>query len=702
MLLPLILSLPVLPQDAAVSGSTYVYSPRDEAPATTPRSQRTKVSGEELRATGARSLPQAISLAAGVWLQETNLGGGSAFIRGVTGNQIVIVVDGVRLNDSTTRFGPNQILNTIDPHIVDSVEIIRGPSSVLYGSDAIGGVILINTRRELPAENGGVRYAFDGKGVSAVNGGSASAAAGFRDATQGLLFVGSYFTFDDLETGTGENPPTGYDSWAGFLNWNTQLDTDSRLAVTVWQHRDDDVPRTDRITTGFGQTEPSFDEFTFEKQDRKRAQLTWDLDDFGGGMADSMQVRLYAQTYDEDRKRVSNGSSTERFEMDEVQTFGLGIDWTKQLGADHLLTYGFDLSHDDVDSTRVDVTGGVPDPKDGQFAPGSQYTSFGAFVQDEIFAFDPVDITAGLRFQAVDFEHDGFGTDPAQSGDFTALTASLQAARDLGQHHRIAATLAQGFRAPNLDDLAKDGDFGGGTELANPDLEPEKSLTAELAWDYTRELFVLGAAVYGTEVRDLVGRELQDAGTAAPGDETYIRQNLGKLRLWGIELGGEWQLGEDSPYTADFSVAYQRGRLYDDTFNVVAGEAPNDGVEYRRIPPVHGRVGLSWAPDTALADAPGGVGFEKARLGVTWAGRQDQLSPGDISDPRINPDGTHGWARVDIDMTGPLGSADGGGLGGRSRWSLGLHNLFDAGYRVHGSGFDAPGTSLVLGVHWAP
>jgi outer membrane receptor protein involved in Fe transport len=635
-------------------------------------------------------------------MQETNLGGGSAFIRGLTGNQIVIVVDGVRLNDATTRFGPNQILNTIDPYIIDSVEIIRGPASVLYGSDAIGGVILINTRRELPAAGAGARFAIDARGVSAVEGGSVSPAFGFRDATQGLLFVGSLFTFDDINTGTGMEAPTGYDSWAGFLNWNTKLDKDSSLAITVWEHRDDDVPRTDRVVVGYGQTNPSFDEFTFEKQDRKRVQLTYTQEDFSWSMADTMQVRLYAQTYDEDRKRVEFGSTTERFESDEIQTFGLGIDWTKRLGSDHLLTYGFDISHDNVDSTRTDVALGVATPKDGQFAPNSEYTSFGAFVQDEIFTFDPVDVTAGLRFQAVDFTFDEFGGGPEQNGDFTALTASLQAARDLGRHHRVTATLAQGFRAPNIDDLAKDGDFGGGAELHNPDLEPEKSLTAELAWDYTRERFLLGAAVFGTEIRDLVGRDLQDAGTAAPGDETYIRENLGKLRVWGIELGGEWQFAEGSAYSTDFSVAYQRGRLYDDTFNVVAGEAPYDGVEYRRVPPVNGRVGLNWAPNSDLVDAPGGIGFEKARVGVTFAGRQDQLHPGDVSDPRINPDGTAGWARVDVDLPGPLGSSDGGGLGGRSRWTFGVHNLFDAGYRVHGSGFDAAGTSLVLGVHWAP
>lgn len=94
-----------------------------------------------------RSTPEALMEAAGVWVQKTNHGGGSPFIRGLVGNQVLVLIDGIRLNNSTFRLGPNQYLATIDPAQVSAIEVMRGSGSVLYGSDALGGVVNILTRR---------------------------------------------------------------------------------------------------------------------------------------------------------------------------------------------------------------------------------------------------------------------------------------------------------------------------------------------------------------------------------------------------------------------------------------------------------------------------------------------------------------------------------------------------------------------------
>ena len=110
-----------LAQDIVLPESV-VLAPRAGDTATSTVAKVHHVSGAELRATGERSLPRAIAKVAGVWVQETNLGGGAPVIRGLLGNQILVVVDGVRLNDSTTRYGPNQSLNMIDPAFVERVK----------------------------------------------------------------------------------------------------------------------------------------------------------------------------------------------------------------------------------------------------------------------------------------------------------------------------------------------------------------------------------------------------------------------------------------------------------------------------------------------------------------------------------------------------------------------------------------------------
>src|SRR4030095_6663756 len=94
--------------------------------------------------------PTQLAKAAGVWLQQTNLGGGSPLLQGLSGHQVLLGVDGVRWNDSATRTGVNQMLNGIDAATVERVEVIRGPRTVLYGSDALGGVVLIWTKTRKP------------------------------------------------------------------------------------------------------------------------------------------------------------------------------------------------------------------------------------------------------------------------------------------------------------------------------------------------------------------------------------------------------------------------------------------------------------------------------------------------------------------------------------------------------------------------
>ncbi|MDG1498677.1 MAG: TonB-dependent receptor [Planctomycetota bacterium] len=694
-----------LPQDAPASES-FVYAPRSETVASAPAANVSTVLGDDLRATGKRSLAKALEVAAGpgVWVQETNMGGGSAFIRGLTGNQVLIMVDGVRLNDSTTRFGPNQVLNTIDPAIVERIEVTRGPSSVLYGSDAIGGVISIFTRRMAPlggdgSQDGGNFGAADATLDlaldSSVMGGRLSPVFGFADSDDGYLFVASFYDYNDLNTGgPGKADATAYHGESAFGSWDKDYGDGTSWRASAWIHRDMDVPRTDKLVAGYGQANPKNDVYDFALQDRRSALMAFS-DTTGGLFGDEFQLRFSLRRYEERRIKQGFASTRSTFERDETETVGIGMDWKRAIGDAHLLTYGLDLDFDRVSSIRRDTetTTGVVTPKDGQFAPDAEYLAMGLFIQDEIFAFDDYDVTVGARFSAYSFSFDGFGGGADESGNFNSLTTSLQVGREVAPGHRLTATLAQGFRAPNLDDLAKDGDFGGGTELPNADLDPEQSLTAELAYGYRAESFSLDGAVFGTEIRDVVGRRLTDEGVVGvPGDETYLRDNAGDVRLFGVEFAAEKTLG-NGPYSVDAGLAFVRGRQHDDTFDAVAGEAPFDGVDWRRVPPLHGTAGINWRP--ALGREVAGVRVDEARFGIDWADTQDKLHPGDKSDARINPNGTAGWARFDLDVFGPLGHT------GDSRWSLGLHNLFDANYRIHGSGVDAPGLTLAVGLHWS-
>lgn len=668
-----------------------ILAPRSESARRASPAKRTVVPGEELRRTGERSLPRALGRAAGIWIQESNLGGGAPVIRGLLGNQVLILLDGVRLNDATTRFGPNQSLATIDPAIVDRVEIVRGAGSLLYGSDAIGGVIAIWTRRRAPGGAGGAAPpagTLRGTWDSATDGGGGSLDAAAAGERWGALGVASGASWDDLEAGGGEvQEATGYSSGAGFGSLDWDFGEGRGLRLTAMQHRDFDVPRTFQVVPGYGQTQASFARYDFALQEREQAQLTWD-DRSGGGFADRMQLRAFAKQYREQRITRRTGSSTESFGETDVKTLGLGADWSRETATGHRWTWGVDLSDDRVDSwtLRTDLGTGAVSAANGEFAPDARYTSLGAFALDEI-PLDAADVlTLGARLSWYDFSFDDFGAG-RESGNFGDLTVGAEWSRRLSESVGLTAALAQGFQAPNLEDLANDGDFAGGVELANPDLDPAQSWSAELALDVTRPRWTGSAAAFFTRIEDVIGRRLLDAGIpAVAGDELYQRVNAGRLDLWGLEAVGGLALGgAGSPWSLQGAASWVRGRQHDGTIDPNTGAAPLDGVEARRIPPLNGRFSLDWRGDPRARRL-----LEDARLSLSWAAKQDRLHPEDRSDPRIDPDGTAGWTSWDLEFGGPLGAG--------ARWNLALVNLLDENYRVHSSAIDAPGRSLIATV----
>jgi outer membrane receptor protein involved in Fe transport len=669
-------------------GETLILAPAPELDL--PRAVAVSVGADELAATGERSLPRALARASGVWVQETNLGGGAVVLNGLLGNRVLIVVDGVRLNDSTTRSGPNQSLNGIDPRTVERIDVVRGPGTLLYGSDAVGGAILIRTRRRAPAVQGGEgwRGGLDADFGTAAGGGRASLSASYAEGAHGALGIGSVQEYGDLRAGGGETQdPTGYGGTAWFASYDLDLGDGRGLRIAARRTRDLDVPRTDRLRPGFGQTQPSNAVWDYELQDRSSWLASYTDD--AGALADRMEARLSLRRYTEDRRIRSLGSTTETYERDEVETVGVACEWRRALGEDHLLTWGVGADADAVDSKAADtdVTTGIGAQVDGAFAEDARYLSSGVFARDEVFAFEPWILTAGARYSFFDFAFDDF---PANGGgrvhgDFDAWVGSLSAQRELSDSLTATATLGQSFRAPNLEDLANNSSFAGGTELANSDLDPERSLTAQLAFDLAREPWSGYLGLHSTWIDDVISRTLLSAGGPAIGDETYQRDNAGEATVLGADLGAARALGgPGSPWSLAGRLSWTYGTQEGD--NLDPDDPTEDEVPFQRLPPLFGELALRWdrpAPQRSL---------HWAALAARFAGDQERLHPLDELDPRIGADGTDGWLVFDVDWGGPLGA------GGASRWNAGIHNLLDENYRVHASGIDAPGFQLVFGL----
>lgn len=177
-----------------------------------------------------RTSPEALSSINGVFVQKTNHGGGSPFVRGLTGNQTLLLIDGIRLNNGTFRYGPNQYFNTIDPFSIQKIEILKNSGSVQYGSDAIGGTIQVLT--EDPQFNSNLKVNILGR----------LATQGMEQSSRGSFSIGNnliavsasivYRNFGDLMGGknTGRQYPSGYNEQASNFKGKIKL---SKGIVTI-------------------------------------------------------------------------------------------------------------------------------------------------------------------------------------------------------------------------------------------------------------------------------------------------------------------------------------------------------------------------------------------------------------------------------------------------------------------------------------
>jgi iron complex outermembrane receptor protein/hemoglobin/transferrin/lactoferrin receptor protein len=198
----------------------------------------------------ARTLPEVLMEEAGIFVQQSNFGGGSPIIRGFMGKQILIMIDGVRANNSTYRLGPMQYLSNIDINMVERIEVVRGVGSVL-GSDALGGTINVITKKGPPAGRQDNVGASVFSRLSSADGGFIGRVEGYG-ATDRMRYSGgiTYRSSGDVESGGRLQTPAGYDEQAGNADLEFFVSDDKTLSFHYQDLQQNQVPGTDKITVG--------------------------------------------------------------------------------------------------------------------------------------------------------------------------------------------------------------------------------------------------------------------------------------------------------------------------------------------------------------------------------------------------------------------------------------------------------------------
>ena len=656
-----------------------------------------------------RSAPDALRYEPGVYVQQTAHGQGSPYVRGLTGQQTIMLFDGIRLNNSTFRQGPNQYFFTIDSRTIQKLEVLRGSASTRHGSDAMGGALIatpidpsmrLGPRKwqahpRIMSRMGQADSEFGGRAqldLAYKNRVGLFGGVGYRDV--GLLRTGGHIIAPmtglpvkvPLQNSDGVQNGTGFKEFTADARLVIQAHDKVRVTVAYYDYRQSDAPRTDRCPPA---TAPQNECLTYDEQYRT---LVYTALDVHAGPAFAERLRFTVNYGNQhERRRFDRGpeSSYRVVGRDDVYTGGTGLsattrEWGPAGKLRFSLSYGFDLYHDTIRSkswniyTDVGITTALTR---GQYIHGSKYMTSGLWTEGKLKLLDRLELRAGGRGAYVLAKSPG---DPASDSaaidrQWGAGVASGGAALTLTRGVRWLVNVDQGFRAPNLDDLTSRQQTGAGYQGENPDLKPEKAVSYEsgVKLDLPRvELALFG---FETHIHDHIARAPFDKADCPPGGETGCAGSHATFHLTNLEgltvlrgFDGAIRLFLPAGFALRTTLAYAWGEGPNPVPNASPGR-----IALSRVPPLNGTAELSWRRDGVYLGA-----------GLRWARLQDRLAISDLSDQRIPKGGTPGFAVVD--------------LRAGYRWTPHflvagvLENLADAPYRYHGSSVNGPGRSFNL------
>ncbi|MBK8101175.1 MAG: TonB-dependent receptor [Planctomycetes bacterium] len=647
---------------------------------------------ERIRQQGYRTMPQVLREQTSVLVQETSPGQGSPFIRGFTGFSNLLLIDGVRLNNSVFRSGPNQYWNTIDPLSLDRIELLKGPASALYGSDAIGGTVQAITRspyvwKERGAAAGGSTYVRYATGEDAVWGrGEISVGQTHEDGTRtGFLIGGDAKSFGDLEGGraTGTQYETGYDETAFDVKVEHMLGKDARLVFLHQQVQQNNVPRSHATIFGeaYAGSAVGTDLRRDLDQNRRLTYLQYHRERLDGAVS-GVHLNLSWHEQEESEDRIpANGRQT--FQGFDVGTLGAWLQAESDAGSAGRLTYGIEYYRDDVYSFfRRATNAQAADPIQGPVANDATYDLLGIYVQDVIALGERAELTIGGRYTYAAADADSV-RDPNTStkigldDSWDQFTGNARLRYDLDPSHwNVYAGVSQGFRAPNLSDLSSfDTARSGEAEVPAPGLDPEHYVSYEIGTKVRGESVQGQAAWYYTDIDDQILR-FPTGTTNANNQPIVTKDNVGDGYIQGIELEGSIRVIEATSVFG--ACTWQYGRV--SNFN--AGGTARTEEFVSRLMPVTTMVGLRW--ESAAGDL-------FAETFVVRAEDADKTAAGDNRDTqRIPPGGTPGYTLWNVRA--------GWQVSDTATVDVALDNLTDVDYRVHGSGSNGIGRSLIVGM----
>jgi hemoglobin/transferrin/lactoferrin receptor protein len=658
-------------------------------------------------------------------MQRSQQGGGSPIMRGFEASRVLLVVDGVRMNNAIYRAGHLQNVLRVDNNNLDHAEILFGPSSTVYGSDALGGVIHFYTRNpQLSTVDGKTNTS----GESFVRLGSVNDEKTFHfDLNVADNRLGSFtsFTlsdFGDLRMGKEKNPnldqPFGLrnqyvvrapdnsgdllvdnadplvQKFSGYRQWDLLQKFLYKANDRVSHHLNfqysssTNIPRYDRLTdpgaNGIGLRTA---EWNYGPEKRFMGSYSIKVTDLGK-WADGLTATASYQDVEESRITRNFNSNNRDSRVEKISVYGFNIDFNKEIKG-HKIRYGFDGQYNVLNSTatRTNITNLSFSSVSTRYPDGENvmglyalYITHTKELSENLFLNDGIRLGYSTLFSS--FNSQQFFAFPfkriSQENTYASGNIGLVYTPTSWKFSLMGST---GFRVPNFDDLSKVFDTQTGTStsagtlvLPNSELGPERTINADLA--VTR--------FFGAKARlEAVGfyTKFLDAIVVRPssynGQSTityngfpaniFTSQNAAEAYLYGYTLGGRYDFTQQFSLTASYNFTYGR------VLNPGSTETPLD-----HIAPAFGRGGILYSTKKIRAEAFLNFSLEKS-LG-------DYSNSGEDNLQYATPTGMPGWYTINL-----RGSYE---INKTFVVQAGIDNLMDIQYRTFASGINAPGRNI--------
>jgi hemoglobin/transferrin/lactoferrin receptor protein len=651
---------------------------------------RLRVSGLRHRA---RTMPEALAGLPSIMVQKTALGQSSPYLRGLTGYHNVLLVDGIRLNHSAMRSGPNQYWSTVEILGSERIEVVRGPNGIIYGADAIGGVVNVLSAEPSFSNAGMVQGGnFFGRLSSAERSWSAGVNGTVSNPDWFAELSHAERSFGDLEGGkdVGKQVNTGYDSRGTTFRLSRKLNEDARMTLGLQQTFMDDVPRTHKTVNGLTWEGLSPGSEIWRRLDQKRnlyfGKFSWED---AGGWSDKGIITLSMHQHGQERtrmKKTTKGGDFQHFDLDD---FGFSARFETDDPWGGRIAYGGEWHRESLTSGGYkfdDLQVRGTDLAQGALAADAQYDRYALYLNDRYETESGWTFEPGIRFSSV---RAGLERYYLKNGDASTIQApetktydewigSIRASKEIAEGEFLFAGLSQGFRPPSLYDLTST-DETSAIERPNTTLDPENFLQAEIGFRENSDSLYWGVSTYRTWVNDMIIRSPIESGKSA-----VLKANGdGFIQGFEIEFGYDWT----PSWRSEIRLSWMDGEVEQMLDNNATGTVAVDGRNYTpvnrapdRLMPSQAMLVTRFAPE----DLPWW-----GELSVLAIGKANELSLKDRTDSsRIPENGTPGFAI--------FGLRGGRSIGEHTTLTLAGENLGDVDYRIHGSGLNGPGRNFIF------